>query len=897
MNATPDVAPGPAVPADATPVMAQFFEAKARQPDALVFFRMGDFYELFFEDAVQAAAALGIALTHRGKHGGDDIPMCGVPVHAAEAYLAKLIRAGFKVAVCEQMEAPSEARKRGYKSIVRREVVRVVTPGTLTEDGLLDARGANRLAAVAVRGGQAAIATVELSTGEVESLLMGREAVAATLAALQPSEVLVPDRLFADEVLAAALKACPGLVQPLPSALAEPSASEARLKRLYGVDTLDGFGALSGAEISALGLIAAHLDSTQGGRLPALRPPRRAMGDEAMAIDPATRASLEIERAQSGAREGSLLGAVDRTVTAGGARMLAARLSRPLLDPAAIDARLDAVAWWVDRRALRQALRERLKAAGDMARALSRLALGRGGPRDLGVLLGALDCGEAICALARAEDQALDPPPAEISTALDALSLGPALADYRAALAQGLGPDLPAQARDGGFVAAGVRPALDEARALRDDSRRVVLELEQRLQRESGVALRIRHNAVLGYFVEASAKQAEPLFAPPLNATFIHRQTLANQVRFTTVDLAELDARIAQAAERALAIELDTFEAWRAGASALAGPIQAAAEALARLDVAAGLAEWAQDARAVRPQIDRSLAFEAEAARHPVVEAAVTRAGDPFTPNDCRLDGSGAACARLAIVTGPNMAGKSTFLRQNALLAVLAQAGSFVPAKRLRLGVVDRLFSRVGAGDDLARGRSTFMNEMVETAAILTQATPRSFVILDEIGRGTATYDGLAIAWACAEALHDVNRCRALFATHYHELAQLERRLGHVCNLSLRAKEWNGDLVFLHEARPGPADRSYGVQVAKLAGVPAAVVSRAREVLQRLESEAASPARLDDLPLFAAAAEPPAPAFGPSAVDGALADLDLDGMSPREAMDALYRLKGLLPAR
>jgi DNA mismatch repair protein MutS len=399
---------------------------------------------------------------------------------------------------------------------------------------------------------------------------------------------------------------------------------------------------------------------------------------------------------------------------------------------------------------------------------------------------------------------------------------------------------------------------------------------------------------VLGYFVEASAKQAEPLFLPPLNAAFIHRQTLANQTRFTTVELADLDARIAQAAERALAIEAEIFEAWREQARALAPDIQAAAQALAVLDVAAALAEWAEDEQAVRPQIDRSLAFQAEAGRHPVVEAAVRRTGAPYTPNDCKLDGAGEAGARLAIVTGPNMAGKSTFLRQNALLAILAQAGSFVPARSLRLGVVDRLFSRVGAGDDLARGRSTFMAEMVETAAILTQATPRSLVILDEIGRGTATYDGLAIAWACAEALHDTNRCRALFATHYHELARLEGRLAHVCNLSLRAKEWNGDLVFLHEARPGPADRSYGVQVAKLAGVPPAVVTRAREVLERLEGQTASPARLDDLPLFAAAAEPAAPVFkGPSEVDLALAALDLDGMSPREAMDALYRLRGL----
>ena len=899
MNAQPSSAPpAPAIPADATPVMVQFFEAKARQPDALVFFRMGDFYELFFEDAQKAAAALGIALTARGNHAGAPIPMAGVPVHAAEAYLAKLIRAGFKVAVCEQMEDPAEARKRGSKSIVRRDVVRVVTPGTLTEDGLLDARGANRLAAVAVRGGQAAVASVELSTGEVESVLTTKEGVAAALAALQPSEILVPDRLFADEILAAALKTVGGLIQPLAQALAEPAAAEARLKRLYGVGSLDGFGALSGAEISALGLIAAHLETTQAGRIPVLSAPRRAGEADAMAIDPATRASLEIDRAQGGGREGSLLAAIDRTLTAGGSRLLASRLSRPLLDPAHIDVRLDAVAWMLERRDLRRRLREGLKGAGDMARALSRLALGRGGPRDLGCLRDGLKVGEALADLIRAEADPLDGPPVEVADAGAALTpqLDPALSQLLTTLDIGLGPDLPALARDGGFVAAAIRPELDELRLLRDDSRRVIAALEGRLQNETGVALKVRHNAVLGYFIETSAAKAEPLFQPPWNATFIHRQTLANQTRFTTVELAELDARIAQAAERVLAIEVETFEAWRAQAVAIAPAIQAAAEGLARLDVAAGLAEWAEDVQASRPMVDRSLIFDAEAARHPVVEAAARREGRPFTPNSCRLDGAGAGgAARLAIVTGPNMAGKSTFLRQNALLAILAQAGSFVPATRLRLGVVDRLFSRVGAADDLSRGRSTFMAEMVETAAILTQATPRSLVILDEIGRGTATYDGLAIAWACAEALHDTNRCRALFATHYHELARLEGRLAHVANLSMRAKEWNGDLVFLHEAGPGPADRSYGVQVAKLAGVPPAVVARAREVLSRLETQTASPARLEDLPLFAAAAPSlPAMVAEPGPVERALAALDLDGMSPREAMDALYRLRGLL---
>jgi len=891
-TAIPDPLPGAA---GATPVMAQYFAAKARQPDALVFFRMGDFYELFFEDAARAAAAIGIALTHRGTHAGAPIPMAGVPVHTAEAYLAKLIRAGFKVAVCEQMEDPAEARKRGAKSVVRRDLVRVVTPGTLTEDGLLEARGANRLAAVALRGGVAAVASVELSTGEVDCVTTTIEGLPSVLAALRPSEILAPDRLFADPAIAAVLNAAGGALQPMAGALAEPAASEARLKRLYGVETLDGFGALTGAEIAALGLIAAHLEVTQAGRPPALRPPRRAGEADAMAIDPATRASLEIERTLSGAREGSLLSAVDRTVGAPGARLLAARLSRPLLSPPAIEARLDAVAWLLERRGLREALRGKLRGAGDMARALSRLALGRGGPRDLGCLRGALAVGADTAALFAGQAEPLAPPPPEIADALAALPpIVQSLATFAEALCQGLGADLPAQARDGGFVSAKVSADLDAARALRDDSRRVIAALEARLVSESGAALKIRHNGILGYFVETSARQAEPLFQPPLSALFIHRQTLASQVRFTTLELADLDARIARAADQALVLELAIFEGWREAARMVAGEILAAAEALARLDVAAALAEWAADVGAVRPTVDLSLAFEARAARHPVVEAAVRRAGEAFTPNDCALDGSGETAARLAIVTGPNMAGKSTFLRQNALLAILAQAGSFVPARSLRLGVVDRLFSRVGAGDDLARGRSTFMAEMVETAAILTQATGRSFVILDEIGRGTATYDGLAIAWACAEALHDANRSRALFATHYHELADLEGRLPFVANLSLKAKEWNGELVFLHEAVPGSADRSYGVQVAKLAGVPAAVVARAREVLDRLESEAVSHAGLEDLPLFALALPNPRAPPGPTPLETALAALDLDGMSPREAMDALYRLKAAM---
>ena len=879
----------------ATPFMAQYLTAKAGQADAILFFRMGDFYELFFKDAEVAAAALGITLTKRGKHQGEDIPMAGVPVHALDGYLARLIRMGHKVAICEQLEDPAEAKKRGGKAVVHRGVVRVVTPGTLTEDSLLDARGANRLAAVAVRKGRAAVAVVELSSGAVDSVACSIEDLGAALAAFRPSEVLVTDRMYSDETTRDALNGSGGVVQALASAIAEPQAARTRVERLYGVAALDGFGAFEEAEVSALGLIAAYLETTQAGKVPALAPPRR-LGDSGfLAIDPATRASLEIDRTQRGEREGSLLASIDRTVTSGGARALAERIARPLRDPLAINEQLDAVEWMLERRDLRRDLRDGLKASSDVARAVGRLALGRGGPRDLAAVRVGLSIAEGIAGLFVGQlGGQVDPltgQPRRIALALDRLTLSADLSRLKADLVDGLIDEPSHLARDGGFVRPDYRPELDAARTLRDDSRRVVADLEARAVAESGVPFKVKHNAVLGYFLETSAKTAEGLLRAGPDSPFIHRQTLANQVRFTTVELSELDAKISQAGHRALAIEGEVFENWRREIARLAQPLQAVAEALAELDAHAALAEWAQEVGATRPVVDDTLIFAVEAGRHPVVEAAVKAQGDPYTPNNARLDGLGADCARLAIVTGPNMAGKSTFLRQNALLVILAQAGAFVPARSMRLGVVDRLFSRVGAGDDLARGRSTFMMEMVETAAILTQATPKSFVVLDEIGRGTATYDGLAIAWATAEALHETNRARTLFATHYHELAQLETRLDHVCNLSMVAKEWNGDLVFLHEAAPGAADRSYGVQVAKLAGVPTSVVARARSVLERLEGEKAATARLDDLPLFAVAE--PEPIRGPSVVETALQDIDPDSLTPREALEALYRLKGL----
>jgi DNA mismatch repair protein MutS len=872
--------------------MAQYLAAKAEHPDALLFFRMGDFYEMFFEDAEKASVAVGIALTKRGQHGGEPIPMAGVPWHQAEGYLAKLIRAGFKVAVCEQLEDPAEAKKRGSKAIVQRGVVRVVTPGTLTEEGLLDARAANRLAAVAFAGEAAAIAWADVSTGAFETRPVNAAGVEDEIIALSPVELLVAesDAAKLNEIARLAGAA----LTARPSVKADAKSAARRVKAAFEVAALDAFGEFSEAELKAMGLLLDYIELTQAGAAPRLSPPRRNAERAFMAIDAATRVALEIERASRGGREGSLLACVDRTLTAPGGRLLAERLARPLTEVAAIRQRLDSVAFFLDSADWRAGVRQELRAAGDLARALMRLALGRGGPRDLAQLRDGLRAGDR--AAARCEGLA-GGAPAEIARACEALSLAshPQSAELAQTLERALAPDLSLLARDGGFIAPGYDATLDEARALRDDSRKVIAALQAKYAEETGIAgLKLKHNNVLGYHIDATTKQAEALMAPPLSARFIHRQTNAGSVRFTTTELAELDARIARAGEAALARELMLFKDFAARATACEQAIRAAAAALAVLDVSAGLAQWAEETRATRPEVDESTALLAESGRHPVVEEGVRREEQGFTPNDARLDAEGRSGPRLLVVTGPNMAGKSTYLRQIALLAVLAQTGSYVPAKKLRLGVVDRVFARVGASDDLARGRSTFMTEMVETAAILHQAGPRALVVLDEIGRGTATFDGLAIAWAVAEHLHEANACRAVFATHYHELTRLADKLEAGANAHLRAREWKGDLVFLHEVAPGPADRSYGIQVAKLAGLPRSAVERARAVLARLEANggATRVEIVEDLPLFAQMMEETAP----SALEAALGAINPDHCSPKEALELLYKLKALLEA-
>ncbi len=870
-------------------MMVQYLAIKQAHPDCLLFYRMGDFYELFFDDAVAASAALDIVLTHRGKHEGADIPMCGVPVHAADNYLSKLIRKGFRVAVCEQTEDPAAARKRGGKSVVARDVVRIVTPGTITEDSLLDARRHNYLAALSEAEGALGFAWLDVTTGEFAAQEVGPGTLGAVLARIEPSELLLPDRLLQRTDLFELFDDWKAALTPLPASRFDSESARRRLESAYGVRALDAFGAFSRAETAACGALVDYVDLTQKGRLPRLTPLRRVLSGSTLEIDAATRRNLEITRTLSGARDGSLLAVMDRTVTGPGGRLLAVRLSAPTTDMDEIARRADGVQFFVDQGAVREAMRATLAGSPDIERALSRLTLGRGGPRDLvAVRDGLTRAGQIRAALTEAD---LAPPPDGVAACVRDFGFHDDLIDR---LGRALAPDPPALARDGGFIKADYSPGLDELRTLRDESRRLIANLQSRYAGDTGVAtLKIRHNNVLGYYIEVTPTNADKVPAGE-DSPFIHRQTLASAVRYTTVELGELEGRISRAADQALALELELFEDLVGEVAARAEPVALAARALADLDVAAGLAELAVARRYVRPTVDDTLAFSITGGRHPVVEAALEAGHEStFVPNDCAL----APDQRLWLVTGPNMAGKSTFLRQNALIVLMAQMGSFVPAEAAHIGVVDRLFSRVGAADDLARGRSTFMVEMVETAAILNQAGERALIILDEIGRGTATFDGLSIAWATLEHIHEENRCRALFATHYHELTALSARLSALECCTMRVKEWQGDVVFLHEVVPGAADRSYGIHVGRLAGLPPAVLHRAEEVLRTLEKgeQGGAVARLaDDLPLFQAMTPPPPAAPpAPSLAEQMLAGVNPDELTPREALDLLYRLKAL----
>lgn len=882
-----------------TPMMEQYIEIKATNPDSLLFYRMGDFYELFFDDAVEASRALGITLTKRGKHLGEDIPMCGVPVHAADDYLQKLIARGFRVAVCEQVEDPAEARKRGSKSVVKRDVVRLVTPGTITEEKLLDPSEANYLMTMGrVKGAdktQFALAWIDISTGTFRVSESDASRLLADILRVDPRELIVADTVFHDPELRAVFDIVGRAVSPQPPSLFDSATAENRIQRYFDVSTLDGFGQFSRAELSAISGAIAYVEKTQLAERPPLMRPERESEGSSLFIDPATRGNLELLRTLSGKREGSLLRAIDRTTTGGGARLLAERLTSPLTDTTAISERLDSISFFLARQSLADLMQGALKGVPDMPRALSRLAVGRGGPRDLGALALGLEAASEIFHLFSGEEL-----PSELARVRECLAQLPL--DFATHLDRSLADELPLLKRDGGFVRAEYHAELDEMRALRDHSRRIIAGLQADYMETTGIrSLKIKHNNVLGYFIEVTANNASVMTdSVEAKSKFIHRQTIANAMRFTTTELAELETKIANAAERALSIELGIFDALTNETILNADAIRAGALALSTLDVSVALAALSGEQGYCRPLVDDSLAFEIVAGRHPVVEQSLRRqAENPFVANDCNLSPLTTGKGAIWLLTGPNMGGKSTFLRQNALIAILAQMGSFVPAGSAHIGVVDRLFSRVGASDDLARGRSTFMVEMVETAAILNQATDRSLVILDEIGRGTATFDGLSIAWAAVEYLHEKNQCRAIFATHFHEMTSLSEKLERLSNVTMRVKEWDGDVVFLHEVAKGAADRSYGVQVARLAGLPEAVVNRARDVLHQLEAGETSGKAdklIDDLPLFSVEVkrQAPKPVQGKdSALLVALSAINPDELTPREALEELYRLKGL----
>lgn len=874
-----------------TPMMEQYIEIKAANPGSLLFYRMGDFYELFFNDAEIASRALGIVLTKRGKHLDQDIPMCGVPVERADEYLHRLIALGHRVAVCEQLEDPTEAKKRGPKSVVKRDVVRLVTPGTLTEDTLLNARRNNWLLAVArARTSSDAeavfgLAWVDISTGEFHVAEREVSQLSAEIARLEPGEIIVADLLYDDPEFRAYWRSLPA-VTPVAKDVFDGTTAERRLTSFFAVASSEAFGQFSRPELIAAAAITTYIERTQIGKRPALVSPSREEANAVLSIDAATRANLELVRTLGGETKGSLLSVIDRTVTSVGARLLASRLASPSTDPDVIKNWLDAVAHFIENTKLKADVHALMRVAPDLSRSLARLSLGRGGPRDLAAIRDSLDAASALSKLLKSG-------PSEIASAAKALAAPKP--ELQKLLLTALADELPLQKADGGFVRAGYDDNLDGLRKLRDDSRQVIAGLQSRYADETAIkALKIKHNNVLGYFLEVSSQHGEKLMSAPWREKFIHRQTLAGVMRFSSTELGEIEDRIVSAADKALALELSIFEQLSAEILKVSKTLEAVAAALARIDVAAALAELAESENWVRPQIDHSLNFKIEGGRHPVVEDALRLDGGPFVPNDCDLSPpSNEKTGRIWLVTGPNMAGKSTFLRQNALIVILAQMGSYVPAKQAHIGVVDRLFSRVGAADDLARGRSTFMVEMVETAAILNQAKERALVILDEIGRGTATFDGLSIAWASLEHLHEVNRCRTLFATHFHELTALSAKLKRLLNATVRVKEFQNDVVFLHEVAPGVADRSYGVQVAKLAGLPAAVVERARIVLGELEaSDRTSPSKkmIDDLPLFSSArnAEPKTDPLG-----DALRKIDPDALTPKEALEALYQLKGL----
>ena len=871
-----------------TPMIAQFLKIKSEYPDALLFYRMGDFYELFFDDAIAAATALDISLTKRGKHLGEDIPMCGVPHHASENYLLTLIRKGFRVAVCEQLESPAEAKARGSKSVVNRGVVRLVTSGTLTEESLLSARENNYLSAFSILRDESAFAWVDVSTGDFHVQNCPRISFGPMLAQLNPAEILISESNY--ENFLAQTKEFGSTLTSLSPASFDSTSGIKRLCDLFKVNSIDGFGSFSRSEISALGAIIDYLEITQKGKLPALKIPIKENLENFVQIDSSTRRNLELTQTLSGSKNGSLLRVIDRTVTGPGARLLEKRLSSPSTCIKTITPRLDSIDVFKSNNMLRMEIQNTLKQTADIERAFLRISLDRGSPRDFLAIRDSLEKGQDLSkSLINLNSNLIEEAEKNLNGNEKIIAL----------LKDVFSDSAPLLARDGGFIRSGFNVQLDDIKKLRDDGRQIISSMQAQFSSMTGIgSLKIKYNNVLGYFIETPATHAKKMLGEEFSNTFIHRQTTANAVRFTTLELSEIETKILNAGGRALSLELEIFEQTKIKILEFSENILLAAKALAEIDLAVALADIAVSENWCRPKLDTSRKFKIIEGRHPVVEAALQKEpSGVFIANNCDLSAGSDGDKPIWLLTGPNMAGKSTFLRQNAIIALMAQIGSFVPAESAEIGIIDQLFSRVGASDDLARGRSTFMVEMVETAAILNQAGENALVILDEIGRGTATYDGLSIAWATLENLHNINKCRALFATHYHELTGLTVSLPGLMNATVSVREWEGDIIFLHEVRKGAADRSYGVQVAKLAGIPQTVINRATEVLEKLENNdqgGKTQTLIDELPLFNISPSNLVKPDTTSSVEIELKSIHPDELTPKDALSLIYKLKAFL---
>ena len=890
----------------ATPMMQQYLAVKAQHQDCLLMYRMGDFYELFFDDAIIASKALDIALTHRGTYMGRQVPMCGVPYHAFSSYMPKLVRQGFKVAICDQMESPEEAKKRGYKAVVKREVSRIITAGTLTEDNLLNGSFNNYLMSVVFVDGlepKISIALTDISTGEFTIYSFDENSVSELLSITvvkNPAEIIMSEDERDNDKLESFISQFKSKIVFKPHTFFDSINSRKNICDVFHVAEVSVLGNFSEQEICAQGAILNYIYLTQIGQVPNISKPHKESNSDILQIDAFSVKNLEIfENINDDTTKSSNLFAVmDKTKTPMGKRALKHALSSPLANVGEINKRLNIVDFFFNNQNLIDEIRDILSQVFDIQRIVSRISCNRAGPRDL------LNIGETLqvlptlkTLLLTAIETSLDNP---LKSIIDDIKDFSSLAHN---IQNAIIDEPPLITRDGGFIKQGYHPILDEYKSLSQNTKQVILDLQAKYSLETSVLnLKIKYNNLAGYFIEVPTKQATALLSP--DSGFTHKQTLVNCVRFTTPELSEIEQKILVAQDKCLSLELSLFDELCKSILDRVDDINLLSDAIAKLDLYSSLALLASLNDYVKPVVDDSLCFEIIDGRHPVVEANLKPQNISFIPNDCVLENSGEN-SKLWILTGPNMAGKSTFLRQNAIITIMAQIGSFVPAKSAHIGVVNRLFSRVGASDNLARGQSTFMVEMSETATILNQADERSFVILDEIGRGTATFDGLSIAWAVLEYLNNINRCRGIFATHYHELTSAISKMKNVSAHTMEIKEYKGDVVFIHKVGVGVADKSYGIHVAKIAGIPEEVVTRASQLLENFESDDAVSSskklvqKIDDMDLFSYT--PKSESIRKSEDDEKLRRLrdklkgiNPDDLSPKSALSIMYEIKDML---